>query len=62
MNYEIVQYEVGGHKVLWDGEIEAVPRPGEFITFDPDSASFVVDRVEWDVSDEPRNKVRIFVK
>jgi hypothetical protein len=48
-------------QLLWAGNMYSAPRPNEFLSINPDDASYIVDRVEWDCS---RNEaeITVFVK
>lgn len=53
MRAMIQRYRVDSNQELWSGDVPVVPRVGEFICIDPDDASLIVERVEWDYSTQP---------
>ncbi len=62
MKAYVVSKVPGAEEVeLWTGTLEGSPRPDEFLSVNPDDASYLVDRVEWDCSG-PRAELKVFVK
>jgi hypothetical protein len=53
MRAVIQRYRVAGNEELWKGEIPVAPRAEEFICINPDDASVIVERVEWDYTMQP---------
>jgi hypothetical protein len=53
MRAVIQRYQVGSNKVLWSGEVPVAPRVDEWICINPDDASLIVERVEWDYTSQP---------
>lgn len=60
MKAYVFQRAPGGEEQIWEGSIDAAPRPGEFLTVNRDEASWVIDSVEWDFSGRP--SVIIYVR
>lgn len=53
MRAVIERYHFGGGEELWSGEIPVAPRIDESICINPDDASLIVERVDWDYTTQP---------